>query len=135
PAYSNWVATVPAQLPPGLAINPATGALTGTPTLAGVYNFTVQVQDSLAVTTTKAFQLTVSPAPLLITTVSPLASGTVGTLYPTITFAATGRTPAYSNWVATVPAQLPPGLAINPATGALTGTPTLAGVYNFTVQV
>ena len=84
-------------------------------------------------TTNKLFSLTINP-PLTITTVSPLPAGTQGVAYGQ-TFAATGGTPPYVSWVATVPAQLPPGLTINPASGALTGIPTTPGVYNFTVQV
>ena len=52
PGYSNWMVVLGA-LPAGLALDPATGALTGTPAGTGTFNFTVQVQDTLAVTTTK----------------------------------------------------------------------------------
>ena len=34
------------SLPAGLTLNPTTGAITGTPTTAGTFNFTVQVTDS-----------------------------------------------------------------------------------------
>jgi len=40
------------SLPPGLVLNPATGAVTGTPTFGGTYNFTVQITDSAAATAT-----------------------------------------------------------------------------------
>jgi hypothetical protein len=33
-------------LPPGLSLNGATGAIFGTPTVAGTYSFTVTVRDS-----------------------------------------------------------------------------------------
>jgi predicted outer membrane repeat protein len=135
PGYSNWQATVPAQLPPGLSIVPATGQLTGNPNTPGTYNFTVQVQDSLAATTTKAFQLTITPQ-LTITTATPLTGGTVGTVYPGVTFAATGGTPPYVTWAVTV-GTLPPGLTLNAGTGALTGTPNTAigSPFSFTIQV
>src|SRR5204862_657198 len=100
PPYNNWIVTI-GSLPPGLNLAAGTGALTGTPTTAGVYNFTVQVSDSLAATATKAFSLTVNPA-LSITTATPLPGGTVLVPYPLLTFAATGGTPAYNNWIVTI---------------------------------
>jgi predicted outer membrane repeat protein len=63
--------------------------------------------------------------PLVITTVSPLAAGTVTVPY-SLTFAATGGTLPYVNWQVTA-GSLPPGLTLNPGTGQLSGTPTLAG--------
>jgi hypothetical protein len=42
-----YVFTTTGTLPPGLTLNPATGALSGIPTLAGTYAFTVTATDSL----------------------------------------------------------------------------------------
>ena len=83
--------------PPGLLLNAATGELSGTPTTPGSYTFDVRVQDSNAVTqfATKAFSLTIDPPQLLITTASPLPSGSVNNSY-TQSLAATGGTPPYS---------------------------------------
>lgn len=53
-------------------------------------------------------------------------SGTVGVAY-SFTPSATGS-PAFTA------TGLPPGLAINPATGAITGTPTAAGSYNVSIS-
>jgi hypothetical protein len=76
-------------------------------------------------------QVTVDP-PLVITLASPLPGGAPGTAYTTQTFAATGGTgPAYTFSLAS--GALPPGLSLSGAT--LSGTPTTAGVYNFTIQV
>jgi len=49
------------------------------------------------------------------------------------TLAATGGTPPYS-W-AIISGSLPPGLTLNSSTGVISGTPTGAGTYSFTVQV
>ena len=38
------------SLPPGLTLNPSTGAITGTPTTAGTYSYTAKVTDSLGAT-------------------------------------------------------------------------------------
>src|SRR3954451_7684348 len=45
PPYSSW--TVGAgSLPPGLTLSSSTGAISGTPSSSGVYNFFITVQDS-----------------------------------------------------------------------------------------
>ncbi len=64
-----------------------------------------------------------------ISTASPLSAGTVGMAYSQ-TFAATGGTTPYS-WSAST--GLPAGLTFT--AGVLSGTPTTAGTYSFTVQV
>jgi acid phosphatase len=46
---------------------------------------------------------------------------------------ATGGTPPYA-W-SVFSGQLPNGLSLSPSNGAITGTPTLAGAFTFTVQV
>jgi putative Ig domain-containing protein/VCBS repeat protein len=78
-------------------------------------------------------QPTPSATPLAITTLpSALKTGTVGASYPALTFAATGGAPPYTWRVAN--GNIPPGITLTGA-GALSGTPTAAGTYTFTVQV
>ncbi len=59
--------------------------------------------------------------------------GTVGEPYSG-GYQATGGTPPYTSW-AIVEGSLPPGMSLDPSSGALTGTPTQAGDYSYTVQV
>ena len=127
-----WSTTTGA-LPGGLTLNASTGAITGTPTTAGTFDFTVEVTDSEATPATaqKALSITISPAQLTITTTS-LNSGTVGTAY-SASVSATGGTTPYT-WSTTTGA-LPGGLTLNASTGAITGTPTTAGTFDFTVEV
>jgi hypothetical protein len=47
-------------LPAGLALNPATGAITGTPAASGIANFTVQVLDSTGAPNTRTASETYS---------------------------------------------------------------------------
>jgi hypothetical protein len=61
-----WTVTS-GQLPPGIALNSSTGKLEGTPTSAGQYTFTVQVQDSGAPSqsASQAFSVNVAAASAL----------------------------------------------------------------------
>lgn len=65
-------------------------------------------------------------------TASPLPEGNVDAAYAAqiVTFGGT-HTPAFS----VVAGSLPPGLTLNSATGDLTGTPTTAASYAFTVRL
>ena len=66
-------------------------------------------------------------APTITTTTLP--AGTIGQAYNQ-TLQATGTTPIV--WV--LHGFLPAGISLNTATGALTGTPTAAGTFNFTIH-
>ena len=59
-----------------------------------------------------------------------LPSGTVGTAYAD-TFTASGGTLPYTWSVNSLPANL----TLNPTTGTISGTPTTAGSFSFTVRV
>ena len=113
-------------LPTGLTLS-AAGSLTGTPTAAGTFTFTIQVADATRATATKSFTITVTG--LTITTAT-LPSGTVGTSYTATTLAATGGTPPYS-WSAS---GLPSGLSISSA-GVISGMPTASGSFSVTLKV
>jgi hypothetical protein len=47
------------SLPPGLSLGPSTGIITGTPTTAGTYTFTVEATDSLSNIATNTFSITI----------------------------------------------------------------------------
>ena len=118
------------SIPTGLSLSTTTGLLSGTPTTAGTYAFTLAVTDQNNQTDSAAFSITIV-APLSITTQAPLPGGVIGVAY-TQTFAATGGTSPYQ-WSVSA-GTAPTGLALN-AAGSLTGTPTAAGTFNFTLQV
>ena len=56
----------------------------------------------------------------------------LNTLYPSTAFTAFGGVPAENAWSAL---GLPAGLAINPASGVVSGTPTQSGSFNVTITV
>ena len=117
-------------LPPGLNLSPA-GVLSGTPTTAGTSNFTVTATDANSCTGSKGYGVTIAPSCAAAITLSPasLPGGTVGTAYSQ-TITASGGTAPYSYTVAS--GTPPPGLILSSA-GVLSGTPTTAGTFNFTV--
>jgi len=128
PPYS-WL-VVGGFLPPGLFLNPS-GILSGTPTTAGTFIFTVRVSDTLqSASQLKTLQLTVSPPPFSISTTSPLPVATVGAAYSLMLLAANG-VPPY-RWSLNLPV---PGLTLNETTGVLSGTPTTHGNFTFIAQV
>jgi hypothetical protein len=127
PPYQ-WTAS---QLPSGLALDPASGNLSGTPAAAGTFSFVVQVADSAHVSAQASFTLTVAPATLAITTVGPLFAGTVGVPYSQ-TFAASGGAPPYS-W--SVVSGSTGSLTLDAASGVLQGTPQSTATLAFTIQV
>jgi hypothetical protein len=128
PPY-RWAVTS-GTLPGGLALNPATGVVSGTPLANGAFHFTVQVTDNTGATASLQFTLTIGSG--LAITSSSLPSSLLGQPYPSITLAAAGGAQPYA-WSVTKGA-LPPGLVLTGA-GTLSGTPSEAGAFSFTVQV
>ncbi len=124
-----WAVTSGA-LPAGLSLNPATGAITGTPTASGAAAFTVAATDSEWVSGSKGFSLTIQPA-LAVATASPLPPAIRWGVY-SHALAASGGTSPYS-WSLTAGA-LPSGLVMNSA-GVISGTPDTLQTATFTAQV
>ncbi|CAH0153652.1 putative Ig domain-containing protein [Stenotrophomonas lactitubi] len=115
-------------LPAGLSLNTGTGALTGTPTAAGTFNFTVTATDANSFTGSRAYTLAVAP-PVILIAPSALTGGTVGAAYSE-SIIASGGIATYS--YAITAGALPAGLTLS-STGSLSGTPTAGGTFNFTV--
>lgn len=114
-------------LPVGMSFSSA-GLLSGTPTVAGTFNLTVMATDNHGNTGAALFAFTIA-APSITLTPAALPNGTRGSAYTQV-ITATGGLAPYSYSLSA--GALPPGLALN-STGALSGTPTADGTFNFTV--
>jgi hypothetical protein len=118
-------------LPPGLSLSTA-GALSGTPGTAGTYPITVTATDKSNPPLMGSTTLSIKIADSTIS-VAPAAppAGTVTYPYPGFTFSVvSGGSPPFT-WKVTA-GSLPAGLALG-SDGALSGTPTSAGSFAFTV--
>lgn len=133
-AVSNW-ASVPATPCPGLSLNSGTGALSGTPTgSAGVCTFVVTATDGVT-NPSKSFSLTINPAAAQCTIVnpnSPLPTCQTGVACPSVTIGTSNCVPPITWSIPT--GSLPNGLTLDSALGIVSGTPTVAGTFNFTIQ-
>lgn len=119
-------------LPPGLSLA-SSGIISGTPTLAGTFNFNAMVTDSTSASATQAFVITVNQPPLRFQTTS-LQSATEGEAYSAV-ISVSGGTLPYT-W-SVINGTLPSGLILGGSTGYLSGTPDpgTAGSYTFAVTV
>jgi len=115
--------------PTGLVLDGASGAITGTPTAAGTYTFTVTATDANGCTGSRAYTVVIV-CPTITVGPGALTNGTVGTAYSqTVLGAGGGGTYLYARTGGTLPA----GLSLDGASGAITGTPTTADLYSFTI--
>ncbi len=117
-------------LPPGLALDPSAGVISGTlPAQPGSYPVTVTLTGPAAQTATVAFTWLVH-GPVQLS--SPgRRSGTAGSFASVRVSASDGLPGCSLTFTAT---GLPPGLAITPC-GRITGFPYRSGSYRTTVQV
>ena len=123
---------VPGQVSPGLQLDSGSGLVTGSPTTAGMFSFTITLTDSAQGSVSKPYTLTVSAGgPLGITTMT-LPNGIVGASYSQ-TLQSLGGVPPYKWSVAT--GTLPGGLTLDPILGVISGAPLTAATSSFTAQI
>lgn len=132
-------------VPPGLSLNPVTGAITGMPTAANTWFTTVEaINASGTGTALVIIVIAAAGSPPLITSQQDIlpnpvgnpgnvgvgandVAGTVGLPFA-YQIVATGSPSSYS---ATL---IPAGLTLNPMTGLISGTPTTANTWFMTVS-
>ena len=112
--------------------------LTGTPTTAASYSFVVKVTGCGGGTSQMSFKVTIQAATsggIGITTIS-VPNGTVGTAYSAAVKASGGCTPyKWAIAAGTLPAGITAKTSSTTTSLNLTGTPTAAATYSFTVKV
>ncbi|MEO7859069.1 MAG: putative Ig domain-containing protein, partial [Nitrospirales bacterium] len=123
-------------LPTGLTLNPSTGLISGIPTGTSSLNLTFTVTDQTPPTpqtATKTLRLNIGGAPpkLVITSNSPLPTGTVTQPY-NVALTSSGGIGAKTWDISS--GSLPPGLNLSPA-GVISGAPHATGTSSPTFRV
>jgi Ice-binding-like/Putative Ig domain/IPTL-CTERM motif len=129
---ASYIFTVIAgSLPPGF--NPLTtgGVLSGTPTMAGTFSFTVMATDSRGCSGTREYTIKIDCPPIFLS--PPTLPDPTACVFYTQTITASGGPEPYYYSVA--PGALPGGLNLDPTTGVLSGKATTPGCFTFTVTV
>ncbi|MGH7745397.1 MAG: kelch repeat-containing protein, partial [Candidatus Dormibacteria bacterium] len=128
---------VAGALPPSITLNPATGLLSSSSVVdpTGTYNFTIQAVSAgpPSATATQAFTLTLVPF-FNGNTPNTLPNATESASY-TQNITATGGVPPFNFQLSS--GSVPPGLSlttVSPTVAHVSGIPTSAGTFNFTVQ-
>ena len=118
------------SLPTGVMLNPANGALTGTPTVSGTFNFTLRATDGNGCFGERAYQVIIGCQPLTLNpaTLSPIP---IATPYnQQLTLQGDSGTTAWT----IAAGALPSGVTLHPTSGLLSGTPNASGSFNFTAK-
>lgn len=123
-----FFSTVAGALPGGLSLSTA-GTVSGTPSVAGTFGFTLRLRDGTQATTVQACQMTVAPAELRLDTSCPLPDARAGEPY-SVVLQASGGTPPYQFSFG----LLPDGLTGGPR-GTISGQPAQPGGRSFSVAV
>jgi hypothetical protein len=112
------------NLPSGLALDVASGQISGSPTQAGTFTTTIRAANAAGLGAAESFAISINPAPSApLISSAPTATGEVGVQLSYQISA----TPAPSSYA--VSGALPSGLTLNSTTGLIKGSPTLAGTY------
>ena len=124
-----WTEVTP--LPDGLFLttDPSNAFISGTPTTPDNYTFTLRATDSQDNSNERTYALNVFG----ISTSSPLPDATQNSFYSEIL--EYGGTPSGTVVWSVTAGTMPTGMTLDTATGELSGTPTVPGLYLLTIGV
>jgi CSLREA domain-containing protein len=141
PGPSSYNFTVPnGSLPAGLSLTPSgpSANLTGTPNAAGLYSFTIRATDTITgCYAERQYEVSITCATISLTPTT-LPDGMVGQPYPANSLLVGGPSGRTYNFAVSA-GNLPTDLNLS-STGpdiatSLTGTPSAAGSFTFTITV
>ena len=128
-----WTMQPDIASPPGLTLT-QDGVLSGMPTTAGTYSFTLSVTAKTEdgdLTVYARGSITIDPAVVSISTTCPLQDATVGRSYA-VSLRAIGSPSGYT-WSVDDLYSLPPGISLSSG-GLLAGNPLAPGTYIFNLR-
>ena len=117
-------------LPTGLSFSTTSGAITGTPTVEETTSFTVRATDANGCVKDRAYTLAMD-CPSITMSPSVLTKGDIGQPFSN-TISASGGTGPYTYSVSS--GSLPTGVSLNGASGEISGTPSVAGLFSVTIR-
>ncbi len=117
------------QLPPGYFIDSRTGEIRGVTAQPGAFVAEILVRDSEQRFATKSLSLTVQAAPLGILPDPPLPPAFVGQAYALSLIPTSGNVTSWS----LIAGSLAPGLTLGSTNGQISGAPSKAGTFVWTV--
>jgi hypothetical protein len=124
-----YLLTTTGALPAGIQIS-LDGQVSGTPTSAGLYPFSVTMREGSGQTFTQTCSLNVNPASLHFTTPCPLPQAQLGQSYSAQIQAVGGTVPYRFDFFGYLPDGIEPS-----GDGSLSGTPQTLGGLSFLVRV
>lgn len=133
PAGYRWSIDDPSLLPPGLTFS-ADGSIGGTPMREGIYGFTARAQSTAADGSSPAeryLRISVAPASVDLSAACSLQPATRGVPYSQLLRASGGSGP----YTYRLLGQLPLGMSLDPASGAINGSASVSGDFGFPVEV